>query len=390
MLRSLIVFFLLIALNTQVQAIEPKQTIESHELIHDLSSDWLVYEQSRNQFLPYIIDRDDNRKNLYIFLYPNQFRNKWLQLSYDHDIGLFLGGKLGATYKGSGTMLLNIDSLFSEYPVDTLLLSIHTEEGIGHLATAVVILGNRMENQSLETETYEMAENIRPAVWDFFKIAAWVILVILTVAYNIDRRSFYAYFNILRTFGRYSNDEFLAPSHKMSRIDLLFIILIAILMGFVVLNVLYALDEGNSWLHYQSIGKSFLSWAILWVLLTAWIFFRLIVVNLMSGIFNMAEIRAIHMYEYLRVTGFYGISSFLLILFMRYVIGVEWANFESIIINSLIIISILRMLILFYKTFNSGEHKNLLIIAYICTAELIPMVIGLNLVLKSALIYFIV
>ena len=48
------------------------------------------------------------------------------------------------------------------------------------------------------------------------------------------------------------------------------------------------------------------------------------------------------------------------------------------------------MLILFYKTFNSGEHKNLLIIAYICTAELIPMVIGLNLVLKSALIYFIV
>ena len=161
-------------------------------------------------------------------------------------------------------------------------------------------------------------------------------------------------------------------------------------MGFVVLNVLYALDEGNSWLQYQSIGKSFLSWAILWVLLTAWIFFRLIVVNIMSGIFNLAEIRAIHMYEYLRVTGFYGISSFLLILFMRYVIGVEWANFESIIINSLIIISILRMLILFYKTFNSGEHKNLLIIAYICTAELIPMVIGLNLVLKSALIYFIV
>ena len=108
------------------------------------------------------------------------------------------------------------------------------------------------------------------------------------------------------------------------------------------------------------------------------------------GISFPSEVKNIHIYEFLRITGFYGVFIFFLVLVLRYGIQIDWVVFESIIINSLIVISITRLLILFYKILNYSAHKKLLIIAYICTAELIPMIIGLNLVLKSAIIYFIV
>ena len=72
----------------------------------------------------------------------------------------------------------------------------------------------------------------RGPIWDFIKIGMIIIMILYVVLVNIGNRVFNEYYNIINSFIRASTDEFLNRSKKITRIDLIFIIVLAVVLSF--------------------------------------------------------------------------------------------------------------------------------------------------------------
>ncbi len=288
------------------------------------------------------------------------------------------------------SVVLSIDSLAGIYGQRKMLMSLYSEEGIHDIETSIVSYSDKNRSLLSKMDHLSILPLDRGPIWDFMKIGTIIILILYVVLVNIGNRVFNDYYNIVNSFIRASTDEFLNRSKKITRIDLVFIIVLAVVISFFIVIAIYQFGFQDNSDALTSVGSLFTKWLWLFFFFLGWFMLRFILISLSSDLFKMREVGTIHTFEFLRITNFYSLLIFLLLILSLFVIQIGLGLFTDIIIYSIVIISFIRAVILYLKFLNSSNYTKLYLFAYLCSAELLPVIVGLKFLLKSNLIHNIV
>ena len=311
-------------------------------------------------------------------------------LKFNRKTDLFINNKLIYTTDEPVSIVLSIDSLAGTYGPGRLLFSLYSEEGILDVESSIISYSSKNRSLLDKMDHLSILPTDRGPIWDFMKIGIIIILVLYVVLVNIGSRVFNDYYNIINSFIRASTDEFLNRSKKITRIDLVFIIVLAFVISFFIVIAIYQFGLRDNKDTLLTVGSLFAKWFWILLFVLGWFLLRFILISLSSDLFKMREIGTIHTFEYLRITNFYGLLFFLFLVLALFIIQINLDLFVYMLIYSIVIISIIRALILYLKFLNSSNYTKLYLFAYLCSAELLPVIVGLKFLLKSNLIHTIV
>jgi hypothetical protein len=386
--RNLAFFIILFLLSGLFETIAQNDIY--HYKIKDLKNEWKVYSNEENALVPYIEAINAKSRNIYIAITPDDYRENGILLKFKKKSAVFINNKLIYNTAGPVSIVFSIDSLAGIYGQERLLLSLYSQEGIHDIESSIISYSSKNPSLFSKMDHLPVIPLGRGAIWEFMKIGMIIILILYVVLVNIGSRVFNDYYNIINSFIRASTDEFLNRSKKITRIDLVFIIVLTIVISFFIVITIYQFGLRDNKDTLLTVGSLFVKWFWFFLFILAWFFFRFILISLSSDLFKMREIGTIHTFEYLRITNFYSFFIFLFMVLALFVIQINLDLFIYILIYSIIIISIIRSVILYLKFLNSSSYTKLYLFAYLCSAELIPVIVGLKFLLKSNLIHIIV
>jgi hypothetical protein len=85
-----------------------------------------------------------------------------------------------------------------------------------------------------------------------------------------------------------------------------------------------------------------------------------------------------HMLDYMRMSLIYGALLFILIIVVFAGIGYYQSSYFDLLVYLFIALSAIRVIVLYFRLFRSASFRNLYLISYICIAEVIPLLVGLE------------
>ena len=355
--------------------------------IDDLVDEWKIFSEEENGLVPYIESINSRTSNIHLLISPERYKSNGLLLKCDGGLAVFLNNQLIHTKKERHQIVFSIDSLAEIYGRSDFLISIYSPDGVEDLETCIVSYSEKNPAliESIDHLTIFMRED--GPIWDFMRMGILIILILYVILINIDIRVFSDYYNIINSFLRSTADEFLNRARNISRIDLVYIIVLSAVLSFLIVIATdqFPMDTEQEVTH--SVGQLFVNW--LWILLAmfSWILMRFFIISLSSDLFKVRSVGTIHTFEYLRITNFYGLSIFLLLVCLLFIFHIDLAIFSYLILYSVIVISLIRALLLYFKFLKSTDYTKLYLFSYLCIAELLPVIIGLKILLRSNLLH---
>jgi len=360
---------------------------QSYYIIEDLKNDWKVYDKEEKALVPYIESFNSRSNNIHIPIYPEKYKSNGLLVKFKNKAALFIDNQLIYNTSKPDQVVFSIDSLSDIYGQNKFLISIYTPKGIQNIETGIVSYSTRDQFFVNRIDHLSIIKRDSGPIGDFIKIGVIIILILYVILFNIGGRVFNDYYNIINSFIRASSDEFINRTRKITRIDLVFSVVLSMVLSFFIVIVIYQFGvlEGEN--NLNSISRLFIKWLWLFIFILIWIMLRFFIISLSSDLFRLRDIGTIHTFEYLRITNFYSFFVFFLLILALFIIQIKLVIFGYLILYSMIIIGILRAFILYMKFLNSSNYTKLYLFAYLCSAELLPVIVGLKFLLKSTLIH---
>jgi len=355
--------------------------------IKDLKQEWKVYSKDEKALVPYIESLNSKSGNIHISFNPREYESNGLLVKFKSKATLFINNQLIYNVTEPGQKIFSIDSLSDIYGHNTFLISIYAPKGIKDIETSIVSYSKRDRSIISKIEHLSILKRDSGPIGDFTKIGVIIILILYVILFNLGGRIFNDYYNIINSFIRASSDEFTNRSRKISRVDLLFSAVLSIILSFFIVVAISQFGMNVTENDLGSLRSLFLEWFRIFIFVLAWIMMRFFIISLSSDLFKMRDIGTIHTFEYLRITNFYGLFMFILLILTLFVIQIKLNLFGYYILYSMVLIGVLRALILYLKFLNSSNFTKLYLFAYLCSAELLPVLVGLKFLLRSTLIH---
>jgi hypothetical protein len=355
--------------------------------LKDLKRDWKVFSNEENALVPYIESLNSKSGSIHISLDPEKYKGNGFYIKFKSKAALFINNQLIYNATEPGQRVFSIDSLSDLYGWSNFLVSVYTPKGIKDLSTSIVSYSTTYRSLVNKIEHLSVYRRDSGPIGDFMKIGVIIILILYVILLNIGGRVFNDYYNIIYSFIRSSSDEFVNRTRKLSRIDLIFSIVLSMVLSFLIVIAISQFGVSDGTNDMDSLGSFFLKWLRLFVFVLIWVMIRFFIISLSSDLFKMREIGTIHTFEYLRITNFYSLLMFTLLIFTLFVAQIKLNLFGHYILYSMMVIGVLRALILYLKFLNSSNFTKLYLFAYLCSAELLPVIVGLKFLLRSNLIH---
>lgn len=355
--------------------------------IKNLVEEWKIYSEEDNALVPYIESINARTSNIHLLLSPEIYKNNGLFLKCNSNFTVFLNNKLIYNTKGHRQIVFSIDSLAEIYGQSDFLISVYTPDGIKDLETSIVSYSDKNPTLMESLDHLFIFKRDNGPIWDFMRLGILILLILYVVLINIDIRVFSDYYNIIHSFVRSTADEFTNRTRNISRLDLVYVVVLSAVLSFLIVVATDQFPSDPVPVVSHSTGHLFVSW--LWILfvMIAWILLRFLIISLSSDLFKMRSVGTIHTFEYLRITNFYGLSVFLMMVILLFIFPVDPGIFSYIIFYSAILISVLRAFLLYLKFLKSTDYTKLYLFSYLCIAELLPVIIGLKILLSSNLLH---
>jgi hypothetical protein len=362
------------------------QPIRNYYVVEDLRADWLIYDPSSSLLVPYVPSIHSGYREIHFEINTGLYHDSEIQIKYPPNTGFFLNNTLVDYSSYSATYNYSIDSL-SEYFTDSILVaSIYTKSTLEELHTRIVTPREDV-GRIAQGDIYLSFNNVPYSkTMEFIKIGILLIFTLYAFFLNTGRRIFIQYYNISNSFLRVSVDEFLNRTSKLTRLDFVYIAGLSIVMSFVIFVIINKQDIHHGAGISVTISRLFTSWLILVLVIFFWYLVRIFIISVMSDIFQIREIKVIHTFELLRLTNFFSLLFFIVISAALFVLEMPFETLGLILTKMFLLFALFRIVVLFFKFLNSTSYKKLYLFAYLCTAEIFPILVGLKLLLKSSFI----
>lgn len=372
-LRRIVIFFLLSSSFTA-----SAQPVEPYLKVQDLEQDWLIYDENKNEFTPFV-EEISNPAYLHFLLNLKAYSDFHLALSIPKNSALFIENKIVDYSEARTTKYLSIDSLKEGYEKDTILITVFSENNLcKKLKTTVVDFSpsRGYEESAIEFQSEVRLQN---KYINFNILSVLIIFIIGTVVRVYQGSIFGEYLDFRKILSSKPKSDVLYSTSLLSLQNLSFLFLFGITMGFSICNLMIwkipdtILGFGFS----NTIG--FIGVALLFSL--AFMFLMILkypLINFIASIFLFRKLKAVHYYENLRF-GFFVAFIFLLIsMTNNYMDGKLLINHIEKISALVIVLLVANSFLVFIKLNSLQSFRKLHLFSYLCSTEIIPLIILLK------------
>jgi hypothetical protein len=382
-LKFLRFFFVIILLVIQGEL----QASNDYFTIKNLKEDWLIYEKNEDTFLPFVENYNSTSiTSLGFFLNGDVFQGKQLLLEIPRKTTLKINNKVIKHFSSSIFVNYSIDSLINVYGSVPFISFYNSNFDVSSFRSEIISYDEKY--MALKSESginyFEIIKKHTDHLRNFYVLGHLMFFVILAILFSSFRRFWKDYYNAGRAFSIKVRDDGFYKLKILTSVNLLFLFFLSLVMSYLLLS-LFSMGgfDGLSILDWTSGHGTLKSWAILSFGVLSIFIMKYYFIYMWSSIFLINDFKKIHFYDSTRMTIIF--CSIIMCLFAIYYLNINAFGQLDLIkwmIPVVIIFLVFRTIIIFFKLINLYPYRKLHLFSYLCTTEIIPLLIGLKIILK--------
>lgn len=347
--------------------------------LKNLRWDWEVFDYSEGHFVPYY--ELTNTQSIRFEINLNKYRNSHLKLILPKNYFIWIDDQLVEANLENSTKYLALDSLYALYDKGRLNMTIYSKWFDGDKVETVLV-NQELEMSSLVEETVFLKRNNHSRL-DRFVIISIITLSLIALFRTFYYRLFQEYFSISKSIQLRQNFDLITAHSPLAWPNIGFMLFYAVLIGNTAMNVDLFQSNLNSDILFGSISRS----NILLGLKIAVVCFllmigKLLLISLGTELFKIKKVRPIHFFTYFRLS--------LIIALLAFSFSVVNGVFDGNLANDnwhligfvLAAVWIARLILIFFVLNKIYTFRKLHLFSYLCSSELIPLLLFFKIFLK--------
>jgi hypothetical protein len=353
------------------------------KIVEDLREDWLFYHPNYKSFVPYINGTPFKSMNAGFIINSKLYKGKEIMCCVQPGTSLFIEQKIVAHYKQEQCVKFGIDSLSKVFGKDSLFITIYNPDFSSARQFSYIVNPDKKSKEDfIETQSiFSVIPRLKPDFNNFFAFGWVLILGFYGMLNRFYPKSIKEYFDVAKAFAIKTREEQIYKLRLLGRVNLLMMIAQSILFSFLVLVVLHTSGNYPKSLDLLQIGDFSATMGV-WMLLSAVIFMvylsKYYMVGMMSGIFYLRDFKSVHFFDFLRITILFTCLIFAIVSVFHLTMNGLGETTYHVLLYMVIFFIIIRGLWIYFKLAKASSFRNVHLFCYLCTTEIIPILIGLK------------
>ena len=346
-------------------------------VVKDLRQEWLTIDEN-NRYVPYILGQQEGVV-VGLPLELARFRGNYLRCCVPRNSSLLINQQLVKNFDQSDCILLAIDSLRNQY-TDTVFLSIfQANRDFDRLNIDIVSLG---QNLSEENPVLARAAAVK---MNFFVMGLLVLLIFYALLKHQYRKSFKIIYNIPRIFSSKVREDD-TRVRLVTEAHVAFLVQYCLLISFLLIIVVPPTMELPFIVSYISFPPArFSQYLLLWIELALIVFVIILVkyllLMLLGSLFRLRVMKYLHMFDFMRMSLVFWTIVFVAVICFYPNLQFNTEIYLQTLIYGFLLFALFRIIILYFRLSRSASFRNIYLFSYICVAEIIPLLAGLELLI---------
>lgn len=350
---------------------------ESYHLVEDLRSQWLAIDGG-NRYVPFVARDRANPSIIGLRLDLEKYAGNQLRCCLPAHTSLLIEREIMASIKQPDCLVYSIDSLRKVYQEPMLLLSVY--QPAHQLAQVELQIVNN--TSAPLTSPHPVLPRLLSAKENFFVLGLVVLLMLYAILVNRYPKTFRNIYNLPKILSLRSREEDLRI-RLVNEPHTFFLIQHCLMVAFLFVVLAPSIDY---WTFTNqdtspSVAGYLWRWLLLTLLVLAIIWAKYLIVVLFGSLFKLKQLTYLHMFDFMRLSIMFWGAVFVLAVCFRYNLAAYEPVYVRILAYLFVAFAAVRVLILYLRLFRNSTLKSMYLFSYICTAEIIPLSIGLKLLI---------
>jgi len=354
-------------------------------LVRDLKHDWLTFSEKYQNYVPY--SRGVNETDVSVSLLVDLLQNRRyvLLVSATRQNYLFIEGALQRKLAPDVWLSLDIDSLRRVYRKNEILLTLYGSPGI---EDKKMLIGHsrQVQNASVERKQNLSIINIKPLrttpFEDFSVVLLLFLLILILLTYTNSPSVFRRFVRPKDFFDRSNRNDF----YNFTKPYRSFMVMIAL---FVCTGVAYLIlflrdygldlfDTAGFLSEGDALSNLLLDQTKLTFTCLALLFMKYLLMSLIGNVLNLGRTVNTHYVKALQMS--YVFYAFNVMAFFALLLpNIQWLELaRPYLLYGFVFYYVVRTLMLYLFSDNSGRIINLYLFSYLCVVEIVPIIIGVK------------
>ncbi len=345
----------------------------------NLRLNWVFYDESEKVMLPFLENSNNRPVAIYLSTELNIGKEAYLMIEIPGNTSLFVDGKYIDHFDVTTVKYFGLDSLAREIGSDKFQLTLYNKESFETRPEARI---------GFKHKSFDSSINVNPITQrnidergDYLKIIILLVFAFFALLYALFPYELMDFYNFHAIITFRLTDTAINRYRSITKIQILIIVFQASLLAsllIIAFNYYYDPIIPGFFMELNPI----IGWLILFGIVIILIFLKSVLISVISMLFGIADRVNFYFIEFLRMAMiFYSIIfialSYAIINRLYLVPGLL-----NVVIIMVIVFNLIRFLILFFKFHRNISMKSLHLFSYLCTTELVPILIGLKFFIK--------
>ncbi|MDN5204018.1 DUF4271 domain-containing protein [Fulvivirgaceae bacterium BMA10] len=356
---------------------------DQFQLIRDLKSDWLVYDGNLDTYVPWIERATQTPVNISFALKKSEANNNQLRLCLHEGTSLFIEQQIVQFFDASKCLTLDGDSLFSVYDQENIFITIYSP-ALDKSRSETLLVSPSNYNRPVQGDQNNDYNPIRrpPTVFkNFFIIAMLVVLACMGASYQLDQYTFKNFYSFRKAVNFKLRDENVANPRFLAKSNLLILLTHSLIIAFsliVISKMTSAVLPPVFISDFSNLFSALYDWLTMGLFVFLLIWFKYIIILAISNLFDLKRINNFHFLEFIRLSMiiYLGVIALIAVLLL----SSYQPNSEGFIFlkGLIVVLSVIRVIVLYFKFLRLVSFRNLYLFSYLCTTEILPLIVGLK------------
>lgn len=345
----------------------------------DMRLSWVFYDEKQQVMLPFLDNSTENPVAIHLSIDQNFGSEAYLMIDIPSKSSLLINNKFINSFEEQSIRYFLLDSIKKKLDTDTIQFTLYNQGKFQKPTQSQIGFIHQRFDSSINVNP--ISDREMDARVDFLKIIILIIIGFFVVLYTLFPLDLFEFLNLqtIATF-RYTETAFI-KYRTITKTQSLVIVYQATLLASILIIYLNYYNNPFGETFFMRINPIF-GWLILFGLVLLFIFLKFVLINIVSVLFKVQDRINFYFIEFLRMAMVFYSIVFIIICYIVINRFYVVSSFLESLIHVVVAFNLIRFIIIYFKFRRTVPMKSLHLFSYLCTTELIPIIIGLKFFLK--------
>jgi len=216
---------------------------------------------------------------------------------------------------------------------------------------------------------------------DLFIVLSIVLLVVFAVSRVIFPKLFAESISFEKLFGFRLKEDLGSSIRPFSTEHIFFTALYSLNLSYVALFLVNGFGQSHdqlAWLEIENFGQGMLYWLLGGLVANLLIYLKYILIGFITWLFNATMLTSRHFIDLINASSLFFIFVTGVLAIASYTSFVPGEGLREVVLAAVLIFFFYRSMLLYIRLLQLSPYSKLYIFSYICSTELIPLLVGLK------------